>query len=122
MATDMESLFSDEEIETLETEEAKQSRVANEIFRAWYVKWYKDDDGNPRYTQSEAYIAKEVKDAIKKGIDPFQLEWAANILGQQSNPINALNFQWALARVRKVLDNEAKAYTAGNDNGGANWG
>lgn len=119
--SEMESLFSDEEIETLETDEARLKRIANEIFRAWYVKWYEDEEGRPRYSQSKSHIAKEIKDAIFKGLDPFQVEWAANILGQEFKPINALNLQWSLARVRKVLDEEARAFTSGNDNGGSQW-
>lgn len=113
-----ESLFSEDEIETLETPESKASKLANEIFRSWYVQWYKDEQGNKRYTQSEAFIAKEIKKAVLDGIDPYQLEWAANILGQESKPINALNLQWSIARVRRIIDAESISNTASEKNYG----
>lgn len=110
--TEQDSLFSPEEIEILETPEAKQARIANAIFRRWYVDWYHDEEGNPRYTQQVSHIAKEFKTAILAGIDSYELEWAGRILGQDSYPINALNFQWSLARVRKAIASEAVANTA----------
>lgn len=99
MMEEQGSLFSDDEIEQLETPESKIAKTANEIFRRWYVQWYKN-----RYTQSPSFIAKEIKNAIKSGIDPFELEWAANILGDEGKPINALNFQWSLARVHTAMN------------------
>lgn len=109
--TEQGSLLSSDEFETLETPEAKQARIANAIFRRWYVDWYHDEDGNPRYTQHVSHIAKEFKTAILSGIDPYELEWAGRILGQDSYPINALNFQWSLARVRKVIASESTSNT-----------
>lgn len=109
------SLFSDDEIEQLETEESKARKLANAIFRDWYVQWYKDENGNPRYTQKESFIAGEIKKSVLKGIDPYQLEWAANILGQESKPINELNLQWSIARVRRIMTAEGAFIEATNE-------
>lgn len=109
------SLFSDDEIETLETPEAKAGKLANAIFRDWYVKWYNDDSGTPRYTQKPSFIAAEIKKAILRGIDDYELEWAANILGQESRPVNELNLQWSLARVRRIMEREGSTVVASSD-------
>lgn len=111
-----DGLFSTEELDSYLTPEAKISKEMNAIFRAWYMSWYKDEDGNVRYTQTEAHICKEIKNALLKGVDGYRLEWALNILGDSAKPITPLNLQWSLGRVNDYMRNEGSASKNSNDN------
>lgn len=111
-----DGLFSTEELDSYLTPEAKIGKEMNTIFRAWYQAWYKDEEGNVRYTQTEAHICKEIKNALLKGVDGFRLEWALNILGDSAKPITPLNLQWSLGRVNDYMRNEGSAAKNSNDN------
>lgn len=111
-----DGLFSADEIESYLTPEAKLSKEMNHIFRNWYMQWYKDEEGNARYTQTEAHICKEIKNALSKGVDGYRLEFAMNILGDAQKPITPLNLQWSLGKVNDFLRNEGSASRNSNDN------
>lgn len=112
---EQESLFSENEIEVLETPESRIAKEANLIFKRWYVQWYKDGEGNVRYTQPTGFIIKELKKCLTNKVDAYELEWASNILGQESKPINDLNLQVALARVRRLLALEGNTIVASSE-------
>lgn len=97
------SLFGDDEIEHIETPDSLAGKMASEIFKRWYVQWYEG-----RYQQSIGHIIKELKKAILAGIDPYDLEWSANILGEKQQVITAPSLQFALSQVNryKVLNGE----------------
>lgn len=90
------SLFSEDEIDHMETPESKAGKQASEIFRRWYVQWYEG-----RYTQSRGHIVKVFKDALMAKIPAYDLEWAANILGEKEQVISSASLQFALAEIRR---------------------
>lgn len=100
------SLFSEEEIDHMETPESKAGKAASEIFKRWYSKWYEG-----RYTQSVGHIIKVFKKALMLKIPAYDLEWAANILGEKEQVITDASLQFALAEVKryKTLNGEAES-------------
>lgn len=93
------SLFGEDEIEHVETPESRAGKEASDIFKRWYVQWYEG-----RYTQSVGHIIKEMKKAILAGIDPYDLEWAANILGEKEQVVTGPSLQFALSQVNRYKE------------------
>lgn len=98
------SLFSEDEIDRMETPDSKAGKEASQIFRRWYVQWYEG-----RYTQSRGHIVKVFKNALLAKIPAYDLEWAANILGEKEQVITDASLQFALAEIRryKLLNGES---------------
>lgn len=104
------SLFSEEEIDHMETPESKAGKAASEIFKRWYVQWYEG-----RYTQSVGHIVKVFKKAILAKIPAYDVEWAANILGEKEQPITEASLQFALAEVKRYKDLHGNSDNLPND-------
>lgn len=119
MTDTQDALFGDDElreIQVTEPPEVLAGRTAHAIFQRWYEQWYRDDQGVALYAQSEGFIMKELKSALLRGVDAYHLEWAANVLGQNAEPIQAFNLQIALGKIRKTELREMsyKAQTTSN--------
>lgn len=90
-AEGQESLF---DIEPLETPESLAGKSAKNIFDEWYPKWYEG-----RYTQTPGHIMKILKEAILDKIDPYDLAWAMNLLGEKQQTVSKASLQFALAQI-----------------------
>lgn len=97
-----DSLFDESEVKVPETPDQKAGREAKAIFDEWYPIWYKG-----RYTQSPGQIMKVLKKIILKGdVDPYYLQWAMNILGEQSQVVTENSLQFAFSRIMKHLESK----------------
>lgn len=104
------SLFSEDEIDHMETPDSKAGKTASEIFKRWYVQWYEG-----RYTQSAGHIIKVFKKALLAKIPAYDLEWAANILGEKEQVITDASLQFALAEVKRYKDINGESDNVRND-------
>lgn len=93
---EQESLFSDEEIEVMETKESKAGKEAKAVFDAFYH-WFVE--GN--YTQSAGQIVKVFKEAILSGKSAHDVQWAANILGEKEQAITRNSLQFAFSQIKQ---------------------
>lgn len=104
------SLFGEDEIEQMETPESKAGKIASEIFKRWYTAYYEG-----RYTQSVGHIVKVFKKAVLAKIDPYDIEWAANILGEKEQVVTEASLQFALSQVKKYKHANGVTNVAQND-------
>lgn len=93
---EQDSLFSDDEIELMETKESKAGKEAKAVFESFYPWFVK---GN--YTQSAGQIVKVFKEAILSGKSSRDVLWAANILGEKEQAITRNSLQFAFSQIKQ---------------------
>lgn len=84
-------------------------KIANTIFRPWYKEYYEG-----RYTQSTAFIAKVLKQAVLTCVvngedDQDVVVKAMSLLGRKQQVVTEASMQYALSHVRQEIKRRGSA-------------
>lgn len=98
-----------EGFELASTPEEIAGKIANTIFRPWYKEYYEG-----RYTQSTAFIAKVLKQAVLScvvnGDDNEELiARAMTLLGRKQQVVTDASMQYAISHTRQELKRRGDA-------------